>query len=68
MIAPLEETGSTHADSVPVSRTAPLIDQRAHCPAIAQRDPPDRKLRNHIILANTIAWITIIVFVRYVLF
>jgi hypothetical protein len=66
MIAPLEKTGTIHADSVPVSR-APVIDECAG-PAIAQRNLPDRKLRNLIILANTVAWMMIIALVRYVLF
>jgi len=68
MIVPLEKAGSIHADSVPVSRAASLTDARTDCPAIASRDPPDRKLRNLIILANAIAWIGIIAFIRYVLF
>jgi hypothetical protein len=66
MTARFEKTGSILADSAPVSRAAPPIDERADCPAIAQRDPHDRKLRNCIVLANMIAWIVIIVFVRYV--
>jgi hypothetical protein len=67
MIVPLEKAGTIHADSVPVSR-ARLIDECAGYPAIAERDLPDRKLRNLIILANMIAWIMIIALVRYVLF
>jgi hypothetical protein len=66
MTVPLEKVGSIY--SVPVFRAAPTIDEPADHPRISQRDPSDRKLWNLILLANTIAWIMIIVFVRYVLF
>jgi hypothetical protein len=66
MTAPLEKAGSIY--SVPVFRAPPAIDEPADHPRISQRDPNDRKLRNLILLANTIAWIIIIVFVRYALF
>jgi hypothetical protein len=68
MIAPLTEAGRIQDDGVSVSQAAPLIDERDDCPAFEQRDPPDRKLRDRIILGNTIAWIMIIALVRYVMF
>jgi hypothetical protein len=66
MIAPLEKTGNIYRQ--PVSRAAPLIDEHADYPAAAQHGPADRKLRNLILLANTIAWIAIFALVRYALF
>jgi hypothetical protein len=68
VIAPLTKAGHIHDDDVSVSQAAPLIDERDDYPAIEQCHPPDRKLRNRNILGNTIAWIVIIVLVRYVMF
>jgi hypothetical protein len=67
MIVPFKRAESIQTDA-PVSRGVPLIDARADYPTIEPRDRSDRKLRNRIILANTIAWIVITAFVRYVLF
>jgi hypothetical protein len=66
MTAPLEKVGRIY--NVPLLRAAPTIDELADHPGISQRDPSNRKLWNLILLANTIAWIMIIAFVRYVLF
>ena len=68
MTAPLTKAGRIQDDGVSVSQAAPLIDERDDHPAIEQRGPPDRKLRNRMILGNTVAWIVIIVLVRYVMF
>ena len=68
MIAPLTKAGRILDDGVSASPAAPLFDERDDYSAIEQRDPPDRKLRNRIILGNTIAWIVIIVLVCYVMF
>jgi hypothetical protein len=68
MTAPLTKAGRIQNDGVSVSLAAPLIDECDDYPVIEQRDPPDRKLRNRMILGNTIAWIVIIVLVRYVMF
>jgi hypothetical protein len=69
MIEPLTKAGHIQDDGVSVSQAAPLIDERDDCPAVERRGPPDRKLRNRIILGNTIAWIVITVLVlRYVMF
>ncbi|WP_407178831.1 hypothetical protein [Bradyrhizobium sp. STM 3562] len=35
-------------------------------PHLEPRDPPDRKLRNRILLANMMAWVAIIAFVRFI--
>jgi hypothetical protein len=67
MIAPLTEAGRIQDDGASVAQTSPLIDERDDCPAIEQRDPRDRKLRNRIILGNMVAWIMIIMLVRYVM-
>lgn len=47
-------------------REAPMIAE--HCPAHEHCEPLDRKLRNRILLANTIAWIVIIVLIQVAFF
>jgi hypothetical protein len=68
MITPLTKARRLQDDDVSISQAAPPIDERDDYSAIEQRGPHDRKLRNRIILANTVAWIMIIVVIRYVLF
>lgn len=67
MIVPFRSADSVEIDEAPDSRSVKLIDEKADCIWIDQRRLPDRKLRNLILLANAVAWVAIIMFVRYVL-
>ncbi len=72
MIAKLQEARTTAANESLVSETfsseAPMIAEHADSPVLQQHEPPDRKLRNRIILANALAWIVIIVLIRLLFF
>ena len=50
------------------SREAPMIAERVDCRVLRQHDPPDRRLRNRLIVANVIAWIAIIALIRLFFF
>jgi hypothetical protein len=50
------------------SREGTMIAEHASCPVLEQRDAPDRRLRNRIIVANVITWIAIIALIRLVFF
>lgn len=45
-----------------------MIVQHASGPLLEQHDPPDRRLRIRIILANAVAWIVIILLIRLFFF
>jgi hypothetical protein len=51
-------------------REAPMMAERLHSRGLVQHDRllPDRKLRNRIIIGNTIAWVTIAILVRLIFF
>ena len=72
MIAKLRKVEETVADEPLVlessSREAPMIAEHADGRLLQQRDPPDRRLRNRVIVANAIAWVVIIVVIRLVFF
>ena len=68
MIMPLKELVSVGTDDTPVSRALQPINKRADHPDIEQDDSIDRKLRNRILLANGLAWVAIVLFLRFVLF
>jgi hypothetical protein len=53
-----------------VSGEAPMMAERLHSRALVQHDRslPDRKLRNRIIIANAIAWVTIGILIRLIFF
>ena len=71
MIAKLRKVEETVANEPLVletsSREAPMIAERADC-RVLQHDPPDRRLRNRLIVANVIAWIAIIALIRLFFF
>jgi hypothetical protein len=50
------------------SREGTMIAEHASCPVLEQRDAPDRRLRNRIIVANVITWIAIIALIRLIFF
>ena len=68
MIAPLKELVSVGTDHTTVSRAMRPINKRADHPDIEQDDSIDRKLRNRILLANGLAWVAIVLFLRFILF
>jgi hypothetical protein len=76
MIAKLQraETTAAHGPLVSetTSREAAMIAERADRRVLQlphpKRDPPNRKLRNQILVANAIVWIAIIVMIRLVFF
>jgi len=45
-----------------------MIAEHADCHVLQQHDPPDRRLRNRIIVANAVAWIAIISLIRLIFF
>jgi len=47
-----------------------MMAERLQSRALVQHDRllPDRKLRNRIIIGNTIAWLTIVILVRLIFF
>ena len=47
-----------------------MMAERLHSRALVQRDRllPDRRLRNRIIIANVIAWVTIALLIRVIFF
>lgn len=47
-----------------------MMAERLHSRTLVQHDRllPDRKLRNRIIIGNTIAWVTIAILVRLIFF
>jgi hypothetical protein len=47
-----------------------MMAERLHSRALVQHDRslPDRKLRNRIIIANAIAWVTIGILIRLIFF
>ena len=45
-----------------------MIVEHADCRALQQHDLSGRRLRNRIIVANTIAWIAIIALIRLIFF
>jgi len=53
-----------------VSGEAPMMAKHLDIHVLEQHDtkPPDRRLRNRIIIANAIAWIAIIIAVRLIFF
>jgi hypothetical protein len=44
------------------------IAQHANAAPLGPARPPDRKLRNRLILANVVAWIVIIFLIRLIFF
>jgi hypothetical protein len=72
MTATLQKVESTAANEsfVPeqFSREDTMIVQHASGPLLEQHDPPDRRLRIRIILANAVAWIVIIMLIRLIFF
>lgn len=64
------ESPAANGPSVPerCSRDGILIADAARTPLSEPHQPPDRKLRNRIILANAVAWIAIIVLIRLIFF
>ena len=70
MIAKLRKVEETVANEPLVlessSREAPMIAEHADGRLLQQQDPPDRRLRNRVIVANAIAWVVIIVVIRLV--
>jgi hypothetical protein len=69
MIAKLRKVEVTQANEPlvlePSSREAPMI---ADCHVLQQQDPSGRRLRNRVIVANALAWIVIIVLIRFIFF
>ena len=49
---------------------APMMAEHLHIHVLEQHDrkPPDRRLRNRIIIGNAIAWIAIILAIRLIFF
>ena len=45
-----------------------MTAEHASRPALEQRDAPDRRLRNRIIIANVIVWIVIIILIRLIFY
>ncbi len=45
-----------------------MIAEYADCRMLERHAPPDRRLRNRIIVANTLAWIAIIALIRLIFF
>ncbi len=72
MIAKLQRAETTAANEPLVwetsSREASMIAEHADCHVLQQHDPPDRRLRNRIIVANAVAWIAIISLIRLIFF
>jgi hypothetical protein len=72
MIAKLQsaETAATNEPRVSESssREGPMIAEYADCRMLERHAPPDRRLRNRIIVANTLAWIAIIVLIHLIFF
>jgi hypothetical protein len=72
MIAKLQRVKKAAANESLVlatsSREAPMVAERVDCRVLLLHDPSGRRLRNRLILANAIAWITIIVMIRLVFF
>jgi hypothetical protein len=72
MIAKLQRAETTAAHEPLVSETssreASMIAERVDWRLLQQHDPPDRKLRNRIIVANAIAWIAIIALIHLIFF
>ena len=75
MIARLREETETAAIREPStsrnsSGEAPMMAERLQSRALVQHDRllPDRKLRNRIIIGNTIAWLTIAILVCLIFF
>jgi hypothetical protein len=50
------------------SREAPMMAERADCRLLPQQDTSGRRLRNHILVANAIAWILIILLIQLIFF
>ena len=50
------------------SREETMTAEHARCPALERHGAPDRRLRNRILIANVIVWITIIVLIRLIFF
>jgi hypothetical protein len=71
MIVPLRKAETTSSESLPVSQSdemeALMIAEHADR-RLNERELPDRKLRNRIILANIVAWILIVVAIRFIFF
>jgi predicted nuclease with RNAse H fold len=72
MIAKLQRAKPTAADE-PLDwetsyREASMLVEHADCRVLPQHDPPDRRLRNRIIVANAVAWIAIIALIRLIFF
>lgn len=65
MTAPLRKHDASPAHDLPVSQArgeASMIAEHAEYRAV------DRRLRNRMLLANTVAWIAIIFLVRFIFF
>ena len=45
-----------------------MIAERANCPPLEQHGVSGRQLRNHILLANALAWLAIIILIRALFF
>jgi hypothetical protein len=71
MTAPLAKVESIAANESPVpehsSREETMTAEHASCSPL-ERNAPDRRLRNRIIIANVIVWIAIIVLIRLIFF
>jgi hypothetical protein len=72
MIAKLCKVEETAANEPLVlelsSREAPMITKYADCHVLHLSNPSGRRLRSRLIVANVIAWIAIIAFVRVIFF
>ena len=53
-----------------ISGEAPMMAERLHSRALVPKDrsPPDRRLRNRIIIGNAVAWIVIAILIRLLFF
>jgi hypothetical protein len=72
MIARLRKVEETVADEPLVletsSREAPMIAERADFLVLQRHGPFARRLRNRLLAANVIAWISIIALIRLLFF
>ena len=66
------ETAAIHEPSTSRNNSgeAPMMAERLHSRALVPQDrsPPDRRLRNRIIIGNAVAWIVIAILIRLLFF
>jgi hypothetical protein len=69
MNAKIQRVKKTAANESLVSETSSReVAMVADCRVLQQPDPAGRRLRNHIIVANVVAWIVIIGLIRLIFF